>query len=444
MYITEPAREIPVRYETDLFVAGGSCTGVFAAVRAARLGMRVLLAERQNTLGGTATAGLVNVWHSLKDTDYREQVIGGLSAEMTGRLVKAGFAELSDNPSTAIRFNPFYLQLELDKLIREEKITVLFHTLCVGALADGRRITHALIENKDGRSAVEARFFIDATGDGDLMKYLGLPSYTHDILQPPSPCFLMNGSTDGIPVGKLIHEYGAAYGLDDDFGWDGTIPGCPGLFFRADFHVFGERADSAEGLTAIEFEGRRKAEALVRLINEHTDRHVTIGGFCSSAGIRETVHYATKLQTKGDDLLAGKRYDDAILNGTYRIDVHNTDGSVILYYLDGSVVKMQGAERTETKWNRREQPGITGEPPKYYQVPFGMLVQETYDNLIAVGRMINADKAAYGALRVMVNLNQLGEAAGTAAFLAADADTSVGALDGKAVRAALIRGGSIL
>ena len=102
MYITEPSRKIRVSYEADLFVAGGSCTGVFAAVRAARLGLKVVLAERQNCLGGTATAGLVNVWHSLKDTDYKNQVIGGLTAEMTERLVKQGAAELRDDPSVAI------------------------------------------------------------------------------------------------------------------------------------------------------------------------------------------------------------------------------------------------------------------------------------------------------------------------------------------------------
>ena len=44
--ITEPARNIPVTAEADVCVLGGSCTGVFAAVRAARLGMRVILIEK--------------------------------------------------------------------------------------------------------------------------------------------------------------------------------------------------------------------------------------------------------------------------------------------------------------------------------------------------------------------------------------------------------------
>ena len=46
-YIKEPEKLLPVRYEADVFVAGGSCTGLFAAVRAARLGARVVLVERR-------------------------------------------------------------------------------------------------------------------------------------------------------------------------------------------------------------------------------------------------------------------------------------------------------------------------------------------------------------------------------------------------------------
>ena len=66
-YIIEPQKRLQVCEEVDLCVIGGSCTGLFAAVRAARLGLRVALVEKLNCLGGTATAGMVNIWHSLHD-----------------------------------------------------------------------------------------------------------------------------------------------------------------------------------------------------------------------------------------------------------------------------------------------------------------------------------------------------------------------------------------
>ena len=57
--IYEKARETPVVHECDLCVIGGSCTGLFAAVRAARLGASVALVENNGFFGGVATAGLV-------------------------------------------------------------------------------------------------------------------------------------------------------------------------------------------------------------------------------------------------------------------------------------------------------------------------------------------------------------------------------------------------
>ena len=70
MYITEPKKQIPIAYQADLLVVGGGCTGVFAAIRAARLGLNVALVEKQNALGGVAGNGLVNIWHSLYDVDF--------------------------------------------------------------------------------------------------------------------------------------------------------------------------------------------------------------------------------------------------------------------------------------------------------------------------------------------------------------------------------------
>ena len=66
----------------DLVVAGGSTTGVAAAVTAARAGLSVAIVEYNAFFGGTATAGLVPVWHSLYSTDGARQIIGGITEEI--------------------------------------------------------------------------------------------------------------------------------------------------------------------------------------------------------------------------------------------------------------------------------------------------------------------------------------------------------------------------
>ena len=55
-------------------------------MRAARLGARVAIIEKQNCFGGVATAGAVNIWHSLYDTVGERQIIAGLTQEVLERL----------------------------------------------------------------------------------------------------------------------------------------------------------------------------------------------------------------------------------------------------------------------------------------------------------------------------------------------------------------------
>ena len=58
-YITETARELPVKYQPDVLVAGGGIAGIAAALAAARNGADVLLIEKQCMVGGSGTCGLI-------------------------------------------------------------------------------------------------------------------------------------------------------------------------------------------------------------------------------------------------------------------------------------------------------------------------------------------------------------------------------------------------
>lgn len=58
--------------------------------------------------------------------------------------------------------------------------------------------------------------------------------------------------------------------------------------------------------------------------------------------------------------------------------------------------------------------------------------------------MLDAGITAFSGMRVMVNMNQLGEAAGVASCLALNQNKKVQDLDPGDVRAALKKGGSII
>ena len=187
------------------------------------------------------------------------------------------------------------------------------------------------------RSAIAARFFIDATGDGDLARDLHLPSYRSAQVQPPTACYFLQGEIDDARLQQAVETYGGAYGLQPDWGWSETVPGLAHISMRADTHLKDLLCSRADDLTAAELEGRRRAGAMVRLLNRHTDGRYGLAALCSHVGVRETVHYQTRFQAREMDLLTGKRYEDAILNGTYRVDQHHSEtGGITFRYLDGT------------------------------------------------------------------------------------------------------------
>ena len=453
-FVLEPARQTPVVAEADLCVVGGSATGVFAAVRAARLGARVVIVERMNCFGGVATNGLVSLWHSLYDEGKHKQIIAGLSEEVLSRIPDL---DQCSGPNDSHLFNPTELKIELDALLKEAGVKMMLHTWYAGLCRDGARVDAIFVENKDGRGAIRARFFIDATGDGDLCRDLGLESYRNPNVQPPSAVYFMQGA--GSPdfwqkigaesakktVQRLIRLHGAEFGLEPDWGWEEPLPGLKNVLLCADTHVFGLDLARAEDLTEAEIVGREKMRKVIRMMRKYGDPNETyaLAAACSVIGVRDTNHYKTAYRADYMDLLLGKRYEDNILNGTYPVDMHRADSGICFMKFDGRcITHYSDGTRTVTNW--REERGVPKDcpVPTYYSLPFRVLVQDKIENFLAAGRMIHATPEAFGALRVMINLNQIGEAAGVAACLALQSGVPVQKIRGEEVARLLARGGS--
>lgn len=241
-----------------------------------------------------------------------------------------------------------------------------------------------------------------------------------------------------------IREHGHEFGLHKDWGWGTGIPGMPGLQFRADSHVFGQDLVASEGLTRAEMEGRRQVRAMMDVMRKYGPEGsaVALADLGAVIGIRETRHLAARYRLTGDDVLYGRRFDDAIANGSYPVDIHHAKGSGITFrYLDGTerVIPERGLPAVKGRW--REPLPID---PTFYQIPYRCLVQDRAPNLIFAGRMLDADPVAFSAARVMINLNQTGEAAGVAAWLALNEGCKLAEVDTTRLRSMLADGGSVM
>lgn len=444
--IREPEREIPVIDEVDLVVVGGSCTGVFAAVRAAQLGLSVAIVEKHNCFGGVATAGNVNVWHSLHDTIGERQIIGGLTQEVLGRLSARDAVLTSSEPSSAFMINTEELKIELDDLVVGHGINPYLHSFYAGPLVEDDKLAAIIFENKNGRGAIRAQQFIDATGDADLALDLRLPSFEPETLQPPTTCAKIQGlnSLGDFNWQQCLREHGAEFGLDPDLGWGGPIPGLASIQLRADTHVFGCDTSDGDELSRGEIEGRRQVRAIMDLIRKYgpADTGITLVDLAATIGARETKRIVAGYRLTGDDVLLGCRFEDAIANGSYRVDIHHADGPGITFrYLDGTevVIPQRGAEPVRKRW--RDPVDLD---PTFYQIPWRCLLQDRISNLVLAGRMLDADKTAFSAARVMVNMNQTGEAAGVACAIALRGGLPIQSVDPAAIRKALSDAGSIV
>jgi FAD dependent oxidoreductase len=88
-------------------------------------------------------------------------------------------------------------KIAADELVTGSGARILFHAMAVGAvLAPSGGLDAVLIESKSGRQAVRGRFFIDASGDGDLAAWAGVPwekAPPIDGMMYPSLMFRING-----------------------------------------------------------------------------------------------------------------------------------------------------------------------------------------------------------------------------------------------------------
>lgn len=164
--------------ESDICIYGGTSGGVAAAVQAARMGRKVVIAEPGMHLGGMTSGGLSAV--DIGDP----RTVGGIAREYFSRLVGSYGKKLEWNkpfsgnggPATggAYSIEPHVAEQVFNEMLREAGVDVRFRARLTSVRKDGARITDLVT---DEGSVFRAKMFIDATYEGDLMAKAGV-SYT--------------------------------------------------------------------------------------------------------------------------------------------------------------------------------------------------------------------------------------------------------------------------
>lgn len=168
----------------DVVVAGGGMAGVAAALAAAEEGARVAVIEKAAIFGGLATSGLINAYLPICDGKGTQ-----VSFSLAEKLLHASYRY---GPNTLKKkdwgvtpwkpeagryqtvFSPSSFAIALDELLLERNVDCWLDTLLCAVETDSdQRVTALQVENKSGRGRIAASVFVDATGDADLVRRAG-------------------------------------------------------------------------------------------------------------------------------------------------------------------------------------------------------------------------------------------------------------------------------
>ena len=416
----------------NLVVVGGGLTGVAAAVSAAREGLTVLLVEKSGCLGGAISNCLVYPF-----MPYWTKPYWGEAAKNKKYLSQGIFKEMKERHDKYVtdckdhEFNSEYFKIVLDDMTVESGVTVLFHSVLADVKKQGEKITAIEIIAKSQHITVEADFFVDATGDGDLFYLAGcdyqLGRESDGFCQPMTTCFRMSGVdldlfTEERPKLQELYKEKQSKGEITNprenilvfFGVGEDV-----LHFNSTRVIKLNPTDPFD-VSRAEVMARRQIHELVSFLKENSkafDESALIS-IAVDIGVRESrklkgVHILT-----ADEIINCTQFEDSIALGNYDIDIHNPTGTGTSHRFFGD-----------------------GE---YYTIPYRSLLPKEFNNLLVAGRCLSATHEAQASVRIMPTCACLGQAAGTAVAVAIKTDKNAHNVDVKSLQNKLIENGAVL
>jgi len=435
-------RELPVRHEVDVFVAGGGPAGVAAAVAAARQGARVFLAEGHSCFGGMGTAGLVPAFMTFGDG--RRFLAAGVGEEVLDRLhVAAGTGPDYDpkrKTQGSVAVKAEVLKRVYDEMVLEAGVGFAFHTSLVAVQVEAGAVSAAVCAAKSGLFAVRAAVYVDCTGDGDLAAWAGAPFEKGDEqgnMMPGTLCSLWTRvdwqvvRASGLGAGNARVEEAHRDGVFSVL--DRHLPGMWRV--GADLgggnigHTFGVDGTDERSLTDALLAGRKMLPEYERYYKEYLKgfENMELVATGSLLGLRETRRILGEYLLCLEDFKRRAVFADEIGRYCYPVDIHPTRPDQAEF------------ERFLDEWK-----SLRYGPGESYGIPYRALVPKGLSNVLVAGRCISADRYLQGSVRVMPGCYITGQAAGVAAALAAERQGRTRDVDVAALQARLLRLGACL
>lgn len=401
------SKEIDIKYDVDVFVAGGGPAGVASAVAAARAGRSVFLAEAQGSFGGLASSGLVPAFAPFGNGV--DILCSGIGLEIR-KKVSGDFPV--DTYWTPI--NVEELKRAYDEIIEESGVKYSFFTSLCDVVKEGSRVKYAVLSSKSGLFAVKAKIYIDCTGDGDLCALAGAAFEKGDSsgsVMPATLCSLWSN----IDFSNAAHDASRLEEAIADGVFEVPDRHLPGIY-RTDIkrgvgganigHVPCADPTDERSLTEAMVKGRRLLPQYQKYYTEYVRGYERAALVCSAGilGVRESRRIICDYTLTIEDFAARRVFEDEIGRYSYPVDIHVDSTDKEAY--------QKSLEEYKTKYRYK--------PGESYGIPYRSLIPRDLSNVLVAGRCIGSDRRMQSSVRVMPGCFITGEAAGSAAALACE------------------------
>jgi hypothetical protein len=364
--------------------------------------------EWRGCLGGVWTAGLLGYLLDFDKPGFNQELLKRLDERDMRRGTSKG----------SICYEPEGMKLLLEEIFVEAGVKFQLHTRVSAAYREGKRLTTIVTESKSGRQAWRAPVFIDTTGDGDLGALAGCSFEYGEADSCPCQPMSLNAllvCKDVAALQPFIHgsDPSKADGIAKDVflkeiqrGEHFPSYSKPTLWQVRDNlllvmmnHQYGVPCFDAAKITEATVQARAELHKIVNGLRKLGGpwEGLQIAATAEQIGVRDGRRIAGRYTVNKDDLIAGARYDDAVVRPTFPVDIHALS---------------KEANKTAAYSN-------AGVKVKPYDVPLRALIAKDVDGLMMAGRNISGDFIAHASYRVTGNSVAMGEAAGVTAALAA-------------------------
>lgn len=398
----------------DVTIVGGGTAGCACAYIAGKLGLKVLLVEKNSFLGGSITSSLVIPAMKTSDNAINTEFFDTLYSEL--EAINGAITYCDGNKGW---FNPELTKIILDKMLIDAHVDVLFES-SIEKVEEKLSSYIVTIDNNNIftleqglLNPIETIYLVDATGDAKICEKLNC-EFLEKKSQPINLRFIMSGvdvekfsawimeldkdrdvTTSCVVNGKTYLS--TAYTWDSGKNWalkpifkqaieDNILTEADSNYFQL-FSVAGTSDSIAFNAPRLlnpqnpYIEGRASILRLSKFCKKYLKgfENAYISSIANSLGIRVSNRVKGKYVYTQDDLRNGKKFEHPVVISNYPIDIHSDK---------------KDSSKLEKVY-------------KEYQLPIESLMIR--DRLFVAGRCISADFEAQAALRIIPSCFSMGE-----------------------------------